>query len=203
MTKIVTLSSAIALALTVSTTVAAPNMGNKQVEKFDVNKDGEITKAEVLQVHGESFTTADADGDGFLTLDEMTTAPERLRQEQKEAHFAKLDTNGDGSLSLEEFAGSPPAQHPGKQGGDPEKKLSKLDQDGDGQLSDAETSAPLLKVFKCLDTDGNDVVSKDEMNKKAACFGKSGKNGSQGGGKGKKPPKGKGGGKGKKLPRSG
>ncbi len=208
MTKIVTLSSAIALALTVSTTVAAPNMGNRLVEKFDVNKDGEITRAEVLQVHGERFVAADVDGDGFLSSDEMAAAREQRRQEQKEARFAELDSNGDGSVSREEFqASAPPARHRGRQGGDPERRkearfaeldtngdgaltleevqvgmpsaqhrgrhggdpermLSRLYQNDDGQLSDAEMSAQLLQRFERLDTDGDDVISEEEMNQK-------------------------------------
>jgi len=228
MKKIVTLSSAIALALTVSTTVAAPNMGNKLIKKFDVNNDGEITKVEVLQVHGERFAAADADGNGFLTSDEMVAAREQRRQERMKARFAKLDANGDGSLSLEEFqAGMRPARHRGKQGGapnrqkesrfakldtngdgslsleevqagmpsglhrgrhggDPKKKLARLDKNDDGQLSEDEKSAQLLQMFERLDTNGNDVISEEEMNKKPAF----GKQGSQCGSKGNKPHRG-------------
>ena len=221
MKKIVTLSSAIALALTVSTTIAAPNMGNKLVEKFDVNQDGEITKAEVLQVHGERFATADADGDGFLTSDEMAVAREqrrqermearfaeldtnengslsleefqagmpsaRYREERKEAHFAEWDTNGDGALSLEEVqAGMPSAQHRGRRGGDPENRLARLDENDDGQLSDAEMSTHLLQMFERLDTDGDDVISEEEMNQKPAF----GNRGSQCDGNGNKSQRG-------------
>jgi Ca2+-binding EF-hand superfamily protein len=168
MKTIMTLSSAIALSLTVSATVAAaPDWGKGLAKKFDVNQDGSITRAEVLQVSSEKFASADTDGDGFLSADEMSTAHKQQMQQMAAKRFAEMDTDGNGSLSLEEFqAGKPPAGR--KHGGRAEQKFSRLDRDGDGLVSAAELRRRFLRIFKRLDSNGDDVISAEEMSQKPA-----------------------------------
>ncbi|KHD09332.1 hypothetical protein PN36_27910 [Candidatus Thiomargarita nelsonii] len=175
MKTIMTLSSAIALSLTVSASVAAaPDWENRLAKKFDVNQDGSITRAEVVQIYNKKFTTADADGDGFLSPDEMSTALEQRRQQMAAEHFAEMDTDGNGSLSLKEFqAGKPPAGR--KPGGTPKQRFSRLDQDGDGLVSATELRTRFLRIFKRLDSNRDEVISAEEMSRKQACFGRHGK----------------------------
>jgi hypothetical protein len=103
MKTITTLSSAIALSFAMNAAIAGPNH-SRLVAEFDVDKDGSITRAEVDQVLSEKFATADADGDGMLTKEEMSAAHEQRKQQHISERFAEIDANGDGSLNLEEFA---------------------------------------------------------------------------------------------------
>jgi len=193
MKTITTLSSAIALSLMMGTAVAT-DRANRLLEKFDVNQDGSISGDEVQFVLTEKFTTADADGDGLLTQDEMSTAHEQRHQERAAKRFVVLDTDKNGSLSTEEFqAGKPPG---GKHGCGPKRKFSrhetstthqeraaerfaKLDTDGNGSLSVEEFQAgkkpPMSpfggkrgggseQMFSRLDLDGDDKLSSLEIN---------------------------------------
>ncbi|WP_018353321.1 EF-hand domain-containing protein [Longispora albida] len=55
----------------------------------------------------EAFRVHDADGDGFVTKDEMTTLMQTLGDaptaEEIDAAYAKSDANGDGKLDFAEF----------------------------------------------------------------------------------------------------
>lgn len=44
-------------------------------EKMDVNKDGKLAADEVVGPLKEKFTLIDADADGFITKEEMESAP--------------------------------------------------------------------------------------------------------------------------------
>lgn len=54
------------------------------------------------------FSRKDADGDGFLSVDEFKKGMKEEQLEKADRRFKKIDTNGDGKLSLDEFkAGMP------------------------------------------------------------------------------------------------
>ena len=174
MKKNVILLTAIALSLTMGTTVVADSTNvtnhkvNRLVEKFDVDQDGSIAWDEVQLVLTEKFTKADADGDGFITSDEMLTVHEQLHQERTVGHFAELDSDESGSLSLEEFQAGGPSASPfsrkGFFGSMIAKRLfSRLDQNDDGLLSKTETITIPLKIFEHLDKDQNGVISTEEL----------------------------------------
>lgn len=89
--------------------------------KDDKNGDGQISKDE-FGGPAEHFSLFDADGDGFLTREEVTVSlnnPPRPRgqgrhpgappqhPEHPEEQFTQSDTDGDGVLSAEEFTGPP------------------------------------------------------------------------------------------------
>lgn len=48
----------------------------------------------------EEFATADANGDGQVTMEEAAAAAPEITEEQ----FKEADANGDGTLSAEEYA---------------------------------------------------------------------------------------------------
>jgi Ca2+-binding EF-hand superfamily protein len=49
------------------------------------------------------FEKKDADGDGFLTLDELKKGMKGKQLEGAEKRFKRLDADGDGKVSLEEL----------------------------------------------------------------------------------------------------
>jgi Ca2+-binding EF-hand superfamily protein len=94
-------------------------------EKLDSNKDGSLSRAELVGSATERFDRADANKDGTVTADERKAAHQRFADE----HVKQLDKNGDGVLASDEI---PPhlAAH-----------LGKLDSDKDGKLTQAELAA--------------------------------------------------------------
>lgn len=123
----------------------------------------------------EFFDEQDVNGDGVLSIDEMTNAF-RHRLEER---FEKLDTNADGGLSPEELrAGGPPHRGPhqgaeGRQRGEwrggeqRSDRLDEADTDGNGELSIKEIQAarPMMteERFARLDTDNSGGLTREEM----------------------------------------
>jgi Ca2+-binding EF-hand superfamily protein len=94
-------------------------------EKLDINKDGRVSRDEMLGKATERFDRADANKDGSLTADERAAAHKRFAEE----HFKKADKNGDGVLTADEL---PPHFA---------KMLGKLDTNKDGKLTQPELAA--------------------------------------------------------------
>lgn len=69
--------------------------------KIDANNDGVLTRNELRAHHeyqrDQKFSKLDRDGDGYLSMAEVTG------RKPLAAHFAKLDKNADGRLSRDEF----------------------------------------------------------------------------------------------------
>jgi Ca2+-binding EF-hand superfamily protein len=82
----------------------------KSFERFDADKDGMITQDEVRvasearveerkAVLAERIKSADKNGDGLLSKEEVTAGMPRLAN-----HFDQMDTNKDGQISTDELA---------------------------------------------------------------------------------------------------
>ena len=56
--------------------------GQKMIEKFDLDGDGRINKAEFMAMHGEKFDRMDSNSDGFIEPDERKAH----RQDMKAKH---------------------------------------------------------------------------------------------------------------------
>lgn len=84
---------------------------------------------------GLDFAAADANSDGFLTMDELKA--------EREKRFDEMDTNNDGALSAEEMK----AHRAGKMGkGMRAKKMFKrMDADNNGSISQEELTAAMEK----------------------------------------------------------
>ncbi len=109
---------------------------------------------------------ADADGDGFVSLDEFEAAhAARVRE-----RFARMDENADGLLSAEELERQGRDRHSGPRRHhrpDPDRIVEHLDADGSGSLSLAEMDGrrfvPDAAAFAAADADGNGELDGSEL----------------------------------------
>jgi EF hand len=104
-------------ALALGGAAAAQDLNTRHLAALDSNGDGAVDQTEFDAFVASSFTTMDANGDGFVTLAEgqaAGTTPE---------HFTAANTNGDDGLSQEEFAAAAAAD------------FAAADRDGDGMLN--------------------------------------------------------------------
>lgn len=100
-------------------------------EELDVNSDGEVTQAEMESLRARHFAAADSDGDGLLSLEEMTARAAERGAKRAERMLERFDANGDGALSADEM----PSPR------NPDKRFSRLDADGSGGISKEEFEA--------------------------------------------------------------
>lgn len=68
----------------------------KRFDRLDKNRDGKITRTEMVAPRVKDFRKLDVDGNNLLTFDEWSVATDN--------RFKGADKNGDGSLNREEFA---------------------------------------------------------------------------------------------------
>lgn len=163
-------------------------------QKADTNKDGVIDRAEFDAQGAAHFKAVDANGDGFVTPDEMKAFHDAQRAKFEAAKgdmgakfLKRFDKDNDGKISAAEWpkdgrlkfekadansdgfvTGEEMAQaHKPREGGkgDPAGRLAKLDTDKDGKLSLAEWNAMGDKMFARLDDNKDGKISADEMPK--------------------------------------
>lgn len=76
----------------------------KRFDRYDRNRDGQITRVEMMGSRAKAFRKLDKDGNNLLSFEEWAvTTSDR---------FAKADANGDGRLTRAEFATTAPKHHP-------------------------------------------------------------------------------------------
>ncbi|MES2996597.1 MAG: EF-hand domain-containing protein [Verrucomicrobiota bacterium] len=120
----------------------------------------------------ETWKTADANSDGFLTAEEFATLRRiaRLPEEKRSKIFERLDKNGDGKLADKELAVLARKRKPDM------KRLWELDKDKSGGISFDEMKAGEAfaklpaerqeRIFKRLDQNGDGQITKDDRPEK-------------------------------------
>ena len=100
----------LALAGTAGSATAADNDGRRgdmrgmRFERTDADKSGDITFEEFSAAMKTRMGTADADGDGKMTVAEIASAIERMRAERRAQRIVdRFDTDGDGMLTAAEI----------------------------------------------------------------------------------------------------
>ena len=76
----------------------------RALDRFDLDKDGSITQAEVDQFRTDRLNAFDKDGDGTLSLDEYEALWLDAMKKRMVRTFQRHDTDGDGKVTAEEFA---------------------------------------------------------------------------------------------------
>lgn len=77
------------------------------LERFDADKDGQITRAEVEDERKARLARFDADQDGALSQDEFRSMMAARLDEMAKRGFERMDRNKDGKIGLDEQHRSP------------------------------------------------------------------------------------------------
>ncbi len=130
------------IAISIVTAIAAPAIAQRggPIDRLDIDDDGFISREEFEIPNHRKAQRADADGDGTITLVEISEQQDKAEARMQERaaaareraaeHFANMDADGDGAVTQEEaenFA------------------FSKVDEDGDGYLSREEMRKQMRK----------------------------------------------------------
>lgn len=109
---------------------------------FDADKDGKVTEQEVADFRANMIAGADANGDGKLSVEELTAQHVKMLTAMAAGRSARMiaerDADGDGLLSVEEMAASPM----------PAGMFDRIDTDGDGGVTKAEFDAARTRVME-------------------------------------------------------
>jgi Ca2+-binding EF-hand superfamily protein len=104
--------------------------GIKQLLRYDANKDGTLTRAEMEAGLKAYFAALDKDHSGTLTAAEASAENERRYKEDSTQYSPLLDWNQDGAIDFNEFANTA------------RSLFDQLDRDHDGELSPSELKTP-------------------------------------------------------------
>ncbi|WP_299665952.1 EF-hand domain-containing protein [uncultured Ruegeria sp.] len=127
--KTATIISATVLAAVAITGSSALAKGPRPTfQDLDADGNGQVTQAEITAHRNQKFTTADTDGDGQLSVEEMQTAAQTKANERVTKMFEKHDANADGFLSEDELPKPRRAS----------KMFERIDADGNGSISEQE-----------------------------------------------------------------
>jgi Ca2+-binding EF-hand superfamily protein len=104
----------------------------------------------------EMFAAIDADSDGKVTQEELTT--------HRAAMFTAADTNGDGKLDTEELAARELARFTETLPDRTARMLERRDANGDGSIQASEIGeGPMEDHFARIDTDDDGAISQAEV----------------------------------------
>ena len=82
---------------------AGGGRGQSLIERFDTDRDGKLTQAEIDQARGDRLARFDTDGDGRLSLEEFQALWLDHMRERMVDSFQYLDSDGDGAITGPEY----------------------------------------------------------------------------------------------------
>jgi len=97
--------------------------GRMQIENYDMDSDGVVTRAELESGLRQYFMQADTNRDGKLDPDEVAAANQRRIKQDGTAAIPLIDWNHDGYVDFNEFASGVRSQ------------FEQMDLDGDGRVT--------------------------------------------------------------------
>lgn len=115
-TKILVASSAL-VALVGTAAIAGHHKGGpdrdgsraeRMIERLDADKDGRVTREEMVAAANARFTARDKDGDGIVSAEDREAFRAERRAERRTERFETIDADGDGMISKDEFAAFQP-----------------------------------------------------------------------------------------------
>lgn len=80
-------------------------MGQRMMERYDADKDGKVTQAEIDKNRADWLAEADADKNGTLSLEEFKVLWLKSRNEMMVREFQFFDRDGNGQVTIEEYKG--------------------------------------------------------------------------------------------------
>ena len=123
------------LALAATPAIAAPNGNARMLDRIgaaDTNRDGNISKPELIAFRAANFSRLDRDGNGVLTPSDIPAFVARFNPDLDFGTLLKqFDANGDRRVSRDEFVNGPTVI------------FDAADSNGDGLLSAAERQAAI------------------------------------------------------------
>ncbi|MCA1298422.1 EF-hand domain-containing protein [Stappia indica] len=145
------------------------------VVRFDTDKDGRVTQAEIDATLVDMFAKADADSSGGVSLEEFKKAYAAEFANRKVRSFQRHDVDGDGKLTKAEFdrrmnrmmdrmekRGGGKGAGRGPDGMGRMGQMQDFDADGDGNVTREEVEAARAKLFADADKDGDGALTLEE-----------------------------------------
>jgi hypothetical protein len=135
MSTFVRLTAAFAFLLAAGPASATSGNAAAMLERMsgaDSNRDGNITRAELIRYRAASFSRLDRNGDGVLTRNDIPAIAARLNPDLDfDRLIAQFDANRDGRVSRAEFVNGPTVY------------FDQADTNNDNVLTQAERNAAL------------------------------------------------------------
>lgn len=101
-------------------------------DRYDLNKDDAIDSSEIEAAKAARFTSVDTNGDGAISLEEMTASAQQRASDKAAKRFSRMDANADGVIDQTEVAARGDHKHGKRHHG---AMLERLDTNEDGKIS--------------------------------------------------------------------
>tara|TARA_B100000959_G_C14772663_1_gene538168 strand:- start:94 stop:771 length:678 start_codon:yes stop_codon:yes gene_type:complete len=128
------------------------------IKRFDLDRDGSVSRQEFEEANQKQFKVLDGDGDGVVDRAEVQ---EGLAKLQKKDRSSRDRSSAAGERSGERPGRDDPKRSGGKRERDPAAMFAKMDKNGDGTIEESEF--PRKEIFGRLDKNGDGQIDKEEF----------------------------------------